>query len=207
MTARVLGVDPGLAHSGVAELVYDGHRCVSLTARTETSHPPAVPTDDQTAARMTRMIRAVAPVGDPSTCGSCGYTHNPAPSDLVMVVMEGPALHGRDQHADKNMGYWWRLRSIMTSRGVPVARANPVHLKQWATGKGRPTDAEMKLALDRLWPGVLATDDHQVDAALLAICGAQRLGWFDGVEVDMLRLGKMTWPKLPDTRPVPAVTT
>lgn len=200
MTARVIGIDPGLANTGVAELVHDGHRVTSLTTRVETSNPPATPTDDQTAARMTRMIRAVAPTGSSSTCDSCGWATNRAPDDLVMVIMEGPAFHAKDRNAHAGSGYWWRLRSLLTTRGIPVAKCNPVHLKTWAADSGRASDAQLKLALDRMWPGVLARTDHEVDAALLALAAGQFLRWHDLGEPlrQAQHLAKMSWPKLPE---------
>lgn len=209
MTARVIGLDPGLANLGVAELTYDGHRCVSLTTRHEKSHPPANPTDDQTAARMTRMIRAAVPAGDPWLCEGCGYTHNPAPTDLVMVMLEGPSYGSTTPYQHDSAGLWWRLRSLLTSRSIPVGKCPPATLKLWAAGDGRASKHQMKLALDTMWPGVLARTEHEVDAALLALAAGQRLGWFDGHKPlrQAPQLAKMTWPKLPEQRPVPAVTT
>ena len=198
MTARVIGIDPGLANTGVAELVHDGHRCTTLTTDLERSSPPADPTDDQTAARMTRMIRAIAPAGERSTCGECGHVATTAPTDLVMVVMEGPAYGTATPYAHDGAGFWWRLRSILTSRGIAVAKCPPATLKLWAANHGRASDAQMKLALDRIWPGVLARTEHEVDAALLALMGGQFLRWHQLGEPlrQAPQLAKVQWPRL-----------
>lgn len=200
MTAlRVVGIDGGLARTGVGEIIYDGYRCTSLTTRLERSHPPANPSPEQTTARMTRMIRAVAPAGERTECGSCGYVETRAPDDLVMVVYEGPAFGVNTRYAHEGAGYWWRLRSILASRGIPVAISNPVHLKKWATGRGNASDAELRTAINEMWPGVMAASDDEVDGGLLALAGAQFLRWYEGGQPlrQHAELAKMTWPWLP----------
>lgn len=200
MIGRVIGIDGGLARTGIGEVVYDGHRCTTLTTRLEQSHPPADPTPEQTALRMTRMIREVAPAGERTTCDGCGHIDTRAPSDLVMVVYEGPAFGINTRYAHEGAGYWWRLRSILASRDIPVAICNPVHLKKWATGRGNASDAELRMALNRMWPGVMAKSDDEIDGGLLALAGAQFLRWYEGGEPlrQAAELAKMTWPRLPE---------
>lgn len=194
---RVVGIDPGLRSTGVAELIYDGHRCVTIGTRLEVTHPPAKPSDEQTAARMTRQIRAVAPAGARSTCPSCSAVETPAPDGLTLVVLEALAPHAKDNNADTTAGYWWRLRSILASRGMLVATVNPGTLKVWATGHGRASDAQMSMALGRMWPGLMIQSDHEVDGALLALMGGQYLGWFTGGEPlrQAEHLAKVAWPR------------
>lgn len=207
MTARVIGIDPGLANLGVGTLTYDGHRCTSLTTQLIQSGPArgVVPTVN----RMSKMIRAAVPAGERVTCTdpACGYTRTEAPTDIVLALVETPAWAASTAHGSEASGLYWRLMSTLVARGIPIATTNPSTLKKWATDTGRADKAQMKLALDRLWPGVMtrsqhdrADAEHQVDGGLSALAAGQFLAWHE--LGDPLRQAKslavMSWPKLPE---------
>jgi hypothetical protein len=197
VTWRVIGLDAGYGRTGIGELTWDGHKVTSLHTRLERSHPPEHPTDEQTAARFSRMARRITPAGERTTCQACGHTRTETPRDVAMVVLEGPAFGVRTATAHEGAGFWWKLRGLLATRRIPVARVNPMHLKQWACDKGNATDDELAYALQQLWPGVLAADDDQVDGALLALIGGAWLGWHQLGERPLLQarhLSKMSWP-------------
>lgn len=205
MIARVIGIDPGLANLGVGTLTWDGHRCVSLTAQLIRSGPAHGV--EATVNRMSRMIRAAVPAGERSLCGSCGYTTTEAPTDIVLALVETPAWAASTNRGSEASGLYWRLMTLLVTRGIPIATTNPSTLKKWATDNGHADKAAMKLALDRLWPGVMtrsqhdrADAEHEVDGALAALAAGQRLGWHElGAPLRQAKsLGVMTWPRLPE---------
>ena len=201
---------------GIAEATYDGHRIVNVTAKLLQSGPVAGPV--ATARRITAMVRNAVPAGERVTCSdpACGYTRTEKPSDIVVALVEQPIPGVGTARSGELHALYLHLIRVLDLRGIPVATTLPVYLKQWATGKGNATKAEMKMALDRLHPGVMtrsqhdrADAEHPVDGALAALAASAWLGWFTGGEPlrQAQHLGKMTWPKLPEQRPVPAVTT
>lgn len=122
-----------------------------------------------------------------------GIVTTTVPTDLVVV--EGPAYsRGASAGTWDRAGLWWLVYTWLHD-SAPVAVVPPSSLKKYATGRGNATKADMRVALlQRLDRD--ERDDNAVDAAWLALMGAD---WLGQPVVGLPRshtdaLAKVAWP-------------
>jgi crossover junction endodeoxyribonuclease RuvC len=98
------------------------------------------------------------------------------PTDVTLVLIEGPSFGSRDGHAHDRSGLWWLVVSALHKAGIPVAEVAPSSLKLYATGKG---NAKKELVVDataRRYPDVVTgADSNRCDAHWLAAMGLAHL--------------------------------
>lgn len=170
---RVIGIDPSLTATGVADA--DG------ALFTITSKP-----DDGTVADRARRIATITAHLRPHRL-----------TDAHLVVIEGPAF-SRQGHAWVHLraGLWWRIVGLLHSAGVPVAEVTPTALKKYATGKGNADKSDMRMALYKR-AGLDVPSDDEVDAWWLRQMGLAHLGDPDAVplpQTHLSALDKVVWP-------------
>lgn len=165
--SNVLGIDPGLAHTGAARL----HRDTTITTTLKTT-PPAPTTDPVIVdARITAITRWVL---------------TQATTDTVLVVIEGPAHNAHHGQPHERAGLWWRIINALSRRHLPIAVLPPAILKGYITGKGNADKELVRSAVAAAWPdrGLTRATTHEADAVALATAGADWLGrpgpWLEG---------------------------
>ena len=169
---RVIGIDPSLTATGVADADGGLHTIVSA------------PIGDTVADRCLRL-------------GTIAARILPHLTDADLVVIEGPAF-SRQAQAGVHLraGLWWRIATVAYQRGIRVAEVPPSTLKRYATGKGTAPKSDMRMALYKR-SGIDVPDDNQVDATWLRQMGLAHLGDPDAVplpQTHLAALDKVVWP-------------
>lgn len=170
---RVVGVDPSLTATGIADA--DGGL-----------HTIASKPDDGTVADRARRIATITAHLRPHRL-----------TDAHLVVIEGPAFSRQGQAGvHLRAGLWWRIVGLLHSAGVPVAEVSPSALKKYATGKGNADKSDMRMALYKR-AGLDVSSDDEVDAWWLRQMGLAHLGDPDAVPLPQTHLSvlhKVVWP-------------
>lgn len=170
---RVIGIDPSLTATGVADA--DGGL-----------HTIASKPDDGTVADRARRIATITAHLRPHRL-----------TDAHLVVIEGPAFSRQGQAGvHLRAGLWWRIVGLLHSAGVPVAEVSPSALKKYATGKGNADKSDMRMALYKR-AGLDVSSDDEVDAWWLRQMGLAHLGDPDAVplpQTHLSALDKVVWP-------------
>lgn len=92
-----------------------------------------------------------------------------------LAVVEGPSYGSSGAGTWDRAGLWWLLIDHLLTRAVPVAVVPPAVLKRYATGRGKATKADMRVAL-LTRTGIDERDDNRVDAWWLRAAGLDILG-------------------------------
>jgi len=162
MTVNVLGLDLGLAHAGAARIDIDG--TIAGTWRLDTD-----------------PLAAGAPIGEVARRirGVARWAVGRGTTDTVLVVVEGPAHAAVYGQPHERAGVWWRTVDALCRAEIPVGVLPPASLKKYLTGNGRADKAAMRRAVAACYPGrgLQLVSDDEADAAALAMCGADWLGW------------------------------
>lgn len=113
-----------------------------------------------------------------------------------LVVIEGPSygsMSGAGHH--EAAGLWWHIAYRLDTLDVPYAVIPPTTLKKFATGSGKATKPDMRMALFQR-AGLDLRDDNQVDAWWLRAAGLDILGrpLVDLPKAQREALDKVTWP-------------
>ena len=170
---RVVGIDPSLTATGVADS--------NGALFTITSKP-----DDGTVADRARRIATITAHLRPHRL-----------TDAHLVVIEGPAFSRQGQAGvHLRAGLWWRIVGLLHAAGVPVAEVSPSALKKYATGKGNADKSDMRMALYKR-AGLDVSSDDEVDAWWLRQMGLAHLGDPDAVplpQAHLSALDKVVWP-------------
>lgn len=183
----VVGLDVSSTATGVAVTHRDGHlgvgtiRAVSLTRGTKV------------AARGARMMTMADEIFDQMNIG---------PGQLVVV--EGLAFASRDDYK-QGAGLWWTVVNRLIVRGIPFGVVPPMTRSAWAV-KGGAKKVEVAMAMARLMPEVQFGNDNEVDAAIVALMGAQRIGWRRCTVVQLARLKACEWPPEAERIPLDKLT-
>lgn len=176
---QISGLDLSLTSTGLARLVVTdtGEHVLETTGVLSTGHR-----GDTVADRARRLEDIKASI-----------VHDCLGVDLV--VIEGPAFSRSNSGTWDRAGLWWLVVAWLQDV-VPVAVVGPSTLKKYATGKGNATKPDMRMALYQRYGDDISSDD-QVDAAWLALAGAQ---WLQRPVVAMpaanvSALDKAEWPE------------
>jgi crossover junction endodeoxyribonuclease RuvC len=152
---RLIGLDPGLRHTGWGIVEIEGNRLIGIAAGT--IHPKK---NGSIAARLAELYDAVDAV-------------------LAAWVPEEAAVE--EGFVNKNAGATLKLgyaRGIVllapARRGLQVTEYGTNAVKKAVVGTGRAEKAQVELMVHRLLPGLEATADA-ADALAVAICHAHHL--------------------------------
>lgn len=115
-----------------------------------------------------------------------------------LAVLEGPSLRSVGPGHHELAGLWWVVRRALARADVPLAIVEPTRLKQYATGSGKADKCAMALAAGRRLPDVEFDTEDEIDAAWLALLGAEHLGepLVDLPKAQRAVAERITWPVL-----------
>ena len=149
---RLIGLDPGLRHTGWGIVEVSGNRLTGIAAGT--IHPRQ---DGAIADRLAELYAALDEVLD---------RHAPAEA----AVEEG--FVNKNAGATRKLGY---ARGVVllapARRGLPVVEYGTATVKKSVVGTGHAEKAQVETMVRRLLPGIEATADA-ADALAVAICHA-----------------------------------
>lgn len=183
IVTRVVGIDPSLTSTGVAVLCFSG-------APTITLHGRKGKTGETLVQRGERMQLLVAQVGAAAR-----------PDKQTLVVIEAAASGIPGGSVLDRHGLWWAIVQVLINAGAPVATVISTTRAKWATGKGGADKAAVASAVSRLLPEVHIPTSDAADALVLALMGAQRLGWRDELDTKYRTeaIAAAMWPNLEET--------
>lgn len=150
---RLIGLDPGLRHTGWGVIEATGNRLVYVADGI--IHPPtALPL----AGRLSALYRALNEVLDCYAPAAAAVeetfvNRNPA-STLKLGLARGVAL------------------LAPAERGIPVHEYSPNLVKKSVVGVGHAEKPQVQLMVERLLPGCLLSGADAADALAVAICHA-----------------------------------
>jgi crossover junction endodeoxyribonuclease RuvC len=152
---RLIGLDPGLRHTGWGVVEIEGNRLAGIAAGT--IHPRK---NGSTGARLAELFDAV---------------------DRILAAWAPEAAAVEEGFVNKNAGATLKLgyaRGIVllapARRGLPVTEYGTNAVKKAVVGTGRAEKAQVELMVRRLLPGLDASADA-ADALAVAICHAHHL--------------------------------
>lgn len=153
---RVLGLDPGLRHTGWGVIDADGNR-LSYVAD-GVAHPA---TDQPLAQRLVVLFRQIGAVverfrPDEAAVEETFVNRNPA-STLKLGVARGVAL------------------LAPAERGLPVAEYSANLIKKSVVGAGHADKQQIQIMVRRILPGFAAGETDAADALAVAICHAHHI--------------------------------
>ncbi|HUR74418.1 MAG TPA: hypothetical protein VMZ00_09080 [Sporichthya sp.] len=116
---------------------------------------------------------------------------------IHLAVIEGPSygsMSGSGHH--EAAGLWWHITCALAEHRVPYAVVPPSTLKKYATGSGKATKPDMRVALLQR-TGIDERDDNKVDAFWLRAAGLDQLGHpiVDLPKSHRDALAKVAWPQ------------
>lgn len=158
---RVVGVDPSLTGTGLAELKFPDSGPAWGLIRTFPSKPAKT-----LAARHRRLSDLAHEISDAIL---------QAPNHPDLVVIESPAYSRNMGSMHDRSGLWWLVVSIVID-AVPVLEVAPTVRAKYATGMGNAGKDAVLLAVERRWPEAGVKDNDEADAVTLAALGADMLG-------------------------------
>jgi crossover junction endodeoxyribonuclease RuvC len=184
---RLIGLDPGLRHTGWGIVEIEGNHLAGIAAGT--IHPSK---DGSTGARLAELFEAV---------------------DRVLATWAPQAAAVEEGFVNKNAGATLKLgyaRGIVllapARRGVPVTEYGTNAVKKAVVGTGRAEKAQVELMVRRLLPGLDASADA-ADALAVAICHAHHLQtqtrWRERLSIEGERRARES--RAPRTAPVAPV--
>ena len=153
---RVLGLDPGLRHTGWGVIDVDGNRLTHIG-----DGVVHAATDQPLAMRLVSLFRQVTSVlerfrPDEAAVEETFVNRNPA-STLKLGVARGVVL------------------LAPAERGVPVAEYSANLIKKAVVGGGHAGKAQVQLMVRRILPGCRIEQPDAADALAVAICHAHQV--------------------------------
>jgi len=154
---RVLGLDPGLRHTGWGVIDVAGNRLSHVA-----DGVVHAPTDLPLAERLVVLFRQLTAVlerfhPDEAAVEESFVNKNPA-STLKLGVARGVVL------------------LVPAERGVPVAEYSANLIKKSVVGAGHAEKAQVQMMVRRLLPGCAIVAADAADALAVAICHAHHVG-------------------------------
>jgi Holliday junction resolvasome RuvABC endonuclease subunit len=161
--ASVVGLDLSLTGTGIAAIAVD---TAELHTAVHTSPPPAIDTVAGHAARHRQLVD--------------GIVRQVLGADPVLVVVEGMqfSIKARDSSLARRGFCWWSVVEQLCAAGAPVMEVTPQQIKQFATGRGSASKAEVVAAYAKAWPDAPMgrNIEDRADAAHAAALGAAWIG-------------------------------
>lgn len=159
----MVGLDLSLTGSGLAAVCV---RTAELTTAVHNSSPPA---DSTLAGHVARHRRLVD-----------GIVAQVVAADPALAVVEGLqfSVKMHDSSLTRRGFLWWAVIEGLCTAGVPLIEVAPQQIKQFATGRGNASKAEMVAAYAKAWPNAPMgrNVEDRADAAHAAALGAMWLG-------------------------------
>jgi crossover junction endodeoxyribonuclease RuvC len=154
---RVLGLDPGLRHTGWGVIDVAGNRLTHVA-----DGVVHAATDEPLATRLVSLFRQLAGVlerfrPDEAAVEETFVNRNPA-STLKLGVARGVAL------------------LAPAERGLPVAEYSANLIKKAVVGTGHADKAQVQMMVRRILPGCAIGEADAADALAVAICHAHHAG-------------------------------
>jgi crossover junction endodeoxyribonuclease RuvC len=154
---RVLGLDPGLRHTGWGVIDVDGNRLTHVA-----DGVASAPTDLPIGERLVLLFRQLGEVlerfrPDEAAVEETFVNRNPA-STLKLGVARGGVL------------------LAPAERGVPVSEYSANMVKKSVVGAGHAEKGQVQLMVRRLLPGCAVVKADAADALAVAICHAHHAG-------------------------------
>ena len=154
---RVLGLDPGLRHTGWGVIDVVGNR-VSHVADGVVHAPTTLPLADRLVALFRQLGEVIEQYRPDEAAVEESFVNKNATSTLRLGVARGVVL------------------LVPAERGVPVAEYSANMVKKSVVGAGHAEKAQVQLMVRRLLPGCLIAEPDAADALAVAICHAHHSG-------------------------------
>lgn len=156
-TTRILGLDPGLRHTGWGLVEHSGTRLAHLA-----NGEIAVPAAGTLAERLAILLDALEAL-------------------VVQLAPDGAAVEqvfvNRDAAQSLKLGQARAIALVAPARaGIPVAEYAPNLVKKSVVGAGHADKAQIHFMVSRLLPGVVIEGSHAADALAVAITHAHWAG-------------------------------
>ena len=168
---RILGLDPGLRHTGWGVIDVDGNRLIHVAAGVASA-----PADLSLAERLVALFRQVGEVLERYRPDEAAveetFVNKNAASTLKLGVARGVVL------------------LAPAERGLPVAEYSANMVKKSVVGAGHAEKAQVQLMVRRLLPGCAVVKADAADALAVAICHAHHAGTIDAWQAVATRIGR-----------------
>ncbi len=194
---NIVGLDLSLTGSGIAAIDMSTG---DLSTALHSSAPPVI---NNLAAHVNRHQELVdGIVGQVLAC-------NPA-----LVVVEGLqfSVKSKDSSLTRRGFLWWAVIAALCTAGVPIMEVTPQQIKQFATGRGNASKAEVVAAYAVTWPDATFVKgvEDRADASFAAAIGA---AWMRvpgmPIRITVVRrkvLSRLPEPSLPVRKPTDATS-
>ena len=154
---RVLGLDPGLRHTGWGVIDVAGNR-LSYVADGVVHAPTDLPLADRLVALFRQLINIIERFRPDEAAVEESFVNKNAASTLKLGVARGVVL------------------LAPAERGLPVAEYSANLVKKSVVGAGHAEKAQVQLMVRRLLPGCAVATPDAADALAVAICHAHHAG-------------------------------
>jgi crossover junction endodeoxyribonuclease RuvC len=154
---RVLGLDPGLRHTGWGVIDVDGNRLTHV-ADGVVSAPVNLPLSERLVSLFRQISEIVERFQPEAAAVEETFVNKNAASTLKLGVARGVVL------------------LAPAERGLPVSEYSANQVKKSVVGAGHADKSQVELMVRRLLPGCTAVKADAADALAVAICHAHRAG-------------------------------
>ena len=154
---RVLGLDPGLRHTGWGVIDVAGYR-LSYVADGVVQAPTDLPLADRLVVLFRQLINIIERFRPDEAAVEETFVNKNAASTLKLGVARGVVL------------------LAPAERGLPVAEYSANLVKKSVVGAGHAEKAQVQLMVRRLLPGCAIATPDAADALAVAICHAHHAG-------------------------------
>ena len=154
---RVLGLDPGLRHTGWGVIDVAGNR-LSHVADGVVHAPIDLPLSERLVALFRQLTQVLDSFHPDEAAVEESFVNKNAASTLKLGVARGVVL------------------LVPAERGVPVAEYSANLVKKSVVGAGHAEKEQVQLMVRRLLPGCAIAEPDAADALAVAICHAHHAG-------------------------------
>src|SRR5690349_3049476 len=154
---RVLGLDPGLRHTGWGVIDVAGNR-LSHVADGVVHAPTDLPLAERLVALFRQLTAVLLSFQPDEAAVEESFVNKNAASTLKLGVARGVVL------------------LVPAERGVPVAEYSANLVKKSVVGAGHADKAQVQMMVRRLLPGCAIATPDAADALAVAICHAHHAG-------------------------------
>ena len=161
---RILGLDPGLRHTGWGIIDAVGNR-LSHVADGVVSAPVNLPLGERLAALFRQLGEVLERFSPDEAAVEETFVNKNASSTLKLGVARGVVL------------------LAPAERGLPVSEYSANQVKKSVVGAGHAEKSQVELMVRRLLPGCTVVKADAADALAVAICHAHRVGTLNAWQV------------------------